>query len=486
MKQIRCVSAVIIVLLLLTTPISAYAPYQNYTYNADKESTIEPQAYIPYDILNAEKLQLTMKEPQDLYIKDGRMFVADTGNNRILITDLEGTDVKILDAFDNNGTADTFNKPSGVFVTESDRLYVADTDNERIIEFDEDLRFVRSIGKPKSTLLSNDVAYRPKRLSVDVAGRIFVVSGDMSSGMIELDHRGEFVSFFGAVKTKPKVWDLIVRFFATAEQKERMSLIIPTEYSSNDIDSKGFVYGTVGIIDPTNFNDSMFIHRLNPIGDDILNRDGTVAPMGDAEFVVDDKTDQYLPSMLVDVCVKDSGLYTVLDRRFGRVFTYDQDGNLLYVFGSLGTSLGQFKMPVAIDDFGERYAVLDSELAQIVLFQPTEYGTLITRAVESAYKQDYDSACTYWLQTLKYTSKSELSYSGVGDARYNQGNYSEAMKYYKLGNNRKYYSAAFEQYRTLVLDRYFTVILIAIAVLILLSILLHVYRKKRRSGRKGE
>ena len=279
---------------------------------------------------------------------------------------------------------------------------------------------------------------------------------------------------------------MLVRFFATAEQKERMSLIIPTEYSSNDIDDKGFVYGTVGIIDPDNFNDSMFIHRLNPIGDDILNRDGTVAPMGDAEFVVDDKTNQYLPSMLVDICVKDTGLYTVLDRRFGRIFTYDQDGNLLYVFGSLGSSLGQFKIPVAIDDFGDRYAVLDSELSQIVLFQPTEYGTLITKAVESAFNQDYDSACEYWLQTLKFTSKSELSYSGVGDARYNQGNYSEAMKYYKLGNNRKYYSAAFEQYRTLVLDNYFTAILISIAVLILLIAVLAAYRKKRRSVGKGE
>lgn len=93
-----------------------------------------------------------------------------------------------------------------------------------------------------------------------------------------------------------------------------------------------------------------------------------------------------------------------------------------------GSSLGQFKIPVAIDDFGDRYAVLDSELSQIVLFQPTEYGTLITKAVESAFNQDYDSACEYWLQTLKFTSKSELSYSGVGDARYNQGNYSEAMK----------------------------------------------------------
>ena len=158
----------------------------------------------------------------------------------------------------------------------------------------------------------------------------------------------------------------------------------------------------------------------------------------------------------------------------------------LYVFGSLGSSLGQFKIPVAIDDFGDRYAVLDSELSQIVLFQPTEYGTLITKAVESAFNQDYDSACEYWLQTLKFTSKSELSYSGVGDARYNQGNYSEAMKYYKLGNNRKYYSAAFEQYRTLVLDNYFTAILISIAVLILLIAVWAAYRKKRRSVRKGE
>ena len=486
MKQIRCVGAIIIVLLLLTMPAFAYTPYQNYTYNADKKSNIEPQAYIPYNVLDAERLNLTMKEPQDLYIRDNQLYIADTGNNRIIITDLKAKAVKILETFEHNGVTDGFQKPSGVFVTESNRLYVADTNNERIIEFDETLTFVRSIGKPKSNLLPDTVAYRPKRISVDAAGRIFVVSEDMSSGMIELDHQGGFVSFFGAVKTKPKLWELIIRFFATAEQKERMSLIIPTEYSSNDIDKKGFVYGTVGIIDPDNFDDSMFVHRLNPIGDDILNRDGTVAPMGDAEFVVDEKTNQYLPSMLVDVCVKDAGLYTVLDRRFGRIFTYDQDGNLLYVFGSLGTSFGQFKIPVAIDDFGDHYAVLDSELAQIVLFQPTEYGALITKAVESAYHRDYDSACDCWMQTLKFTSKSELSYSGVGDAMFNQGDYSKAMAYYKLGNNRKYYSAAFEQYRIFILDRYFKVIPIAIPVVLLLIVFLILYRKKHHSARKGE
>ena len=66
------------------------------------------------------------------------------------------------------------------------------------------------------------------------------------------------------------------------------------------------------------------------------------------------------------------------------------------------------------------------------------------------------------------------------------GSFYNAPKYYKLGNNRKYYSAAFEQYRTLVLDNYFTAILISIAVLILLIAVLAAYRKKRRSVRKGE
>ena len=46
----------------------------------------------------------------------------------------------------------------------------------------------------------------------------------------------------------------------------------------------------------------MFIHRLNPIGDDILRRYGSVAPMGDAEYTIDEETNLFLPSMLMDIC----------------------------------------------------------------------------------------------------------------------------------------------------------------------------------------
>lgn len=99
-------------------------------------------------------------------------------------------------------------------------------------------------------------------------------------------------------------------------------------------------------------------------------------------------------------------------------------------FRRAGTQPRQFKLPTAIDSFDDSFAVLDSELAQIVVFQPTEYGRLITSAVKSAYAREYDAACEDWLQTLKYTSKSELSYCGVGDAMFNKGDYAQAMRYY--------------------------------------------------------
>lgn len=484
MKHFRGTAWLTVLLLLFTTPAMAYTPYQNYTYDYNEKSSIEPQAYIPVRTIGPKELGTSLNEPQDLFIKGDRLYIAVTGHNRILITDLAFQKTEILESFQHEGKTDTFKKPAGVFVTPGNRLYVADTENARLVEFDEQLRFVRVIGRPQTPLLTDSATYRPRRVSVDNAGRMFVVSENMSSGMIELDHEGNFVGFFGAVKTQPDLWKILWRFFATEEQKKRTPLVIPTEYSSNDIDDKGFVYGTVGIIDPKDFSDTMFIHRLNPIGDDILRRYGSVAPMGDAEYTIDKETNLFLPSMLTDICVQDSGIYTVLDRRLGRVFTYDFNGQLLYVFGALGHSLGQFKLPTAIDSFDDSFAVLDSELAQIVVFQPTEYGRLITSAVKSAYAREYDAACEDWLQTLKYTSKSELSYCGVGDAMFNKGDYAQAMRYYRLGNSRKYYSAAFEQYRIWFMDRYFMLLIGGAAVILALLVGVHIYRKKRRSARK--
>ena len=65
-----------------------------------------------------------------------RLFIADTGHNRIIQTDLEGEDPVTIgsgeEGFDDGDFKKaTFNRPQGMFLSE-DTLFVADTENHAI------------------------------------------------------------------------------------------------------------------------------------------------------------------------------------------------------------------------------------------------------------------------------------------------------------------------------------------------------------------
>ena len=94
------------------------------------------------------------------------------------------------------------------------------------------------------------------------------------------------------------------------------------------------------------------------------------------------------PSQFTDIVYRENGIYSCLDRKRGRIFTYDHEGNLLYIFGGLGTQEGTFFMPVAIEDIGGSLVVLDATGASIVCFEETEYGRLINDAVALRYDGD--------------------------------------------------------------------------------------------------
>ena len=62
--------------------------------------------------------------------------------------------------------------------------------------------------------------------------------------------------------------------------------------------------------------------------------------------------------MLVDITVHEYGVYSVLDSNRGRVFSYDSNGNLLYVFGYRGTDYGQVMQAVALDTLDDTMLIL--------------------------------------------------------------------------------------------------------------------------------
>ena len=54
--------------------------------------------------------------------------------------------VRVIDGFENNGVPDGFNNPTG-FVTEEGHIYVADTDNSRLVELDPEGKFVGRLAR---------------------------------------------------------------------------------------------------------------------------------------------------------------------------------------------------------------------------------------------------------------------------------------------------------------------------------------------------
>ena len=224
------VIAMAVVMVLGTVATSAIEPYQTYTYSADGFALYSPAAYSNptiYDynhIFSNENEAINFNKPTDIFADDeGNVYIADSGNNRIVI--MEGQDYKhtaTIDTFRNNGYVDSFNECRGVFV-DKNYVYVCDTNNERIVVFDRYGNFdecVKVIGKPSGTLFGATTQYNPVAGAVDQYERIFVISYTTFEGVIVMTKEGVFTGYIGAQKGNYSALELILRRFQSAESRE--------------------------------------------------------------------------------------------------------------------------------------------------------------------------------------------------------------------------------------------------------------------------
>ena len=179
---------------------------------------------------------------------------------------------------------------------------------------------------------------------------------------------------------------------------------------------------------------------------------------------------------------RDKGIYSLLDQKRGRIFTYDHEGNLLYIFGGLGTQTGTFVTPTAIESIGSNILVLDSYRAEILVFSETEYGQLINEAVGLRFDGDETLAVELWKKVLEMDENNELANSGIGKAYLSSGDNKLAMKYLKLGMNRHYYSVAFKRYRNEILKENINYVLTAGIVVVIGVIAVKQVKKRKEKG----
>ena len=89
-----------------------------------------------------------------------------------------------------------------------------------------------------------------------------------------------------------------------------------------------------------------------------------------------------------------------------------------------------------------------------------------------------------WFKILQRNSNFDAAYVGIGKAYYRNGEWTQAMEYFKNAYDIKNYSMAFGMYRTNWASRYFLIVPIAVIVLIWLLVLFSGYAKK--VNKKGE
>ncbi|MCL2500440.1 MAG: NHL repeat-containing protein [Defluviitaleaceae bacterium] len=450
--------AAVVLAIVLTTgwviPVLAEStPFQGYSYNFWGALVPAPAAYVPLRSFNAADIDPELggfNNPSDLHVCPfGYIYIVDTGNNRIVVADEELNLQRVITGFYMDGVWQEFDRPNGIFVTWDGDIYIADTLNERIPILDWDGNFIRMIREPQVEGLEDGFAFRPLSILVDRGGRVYVIVQHVFEGIMNFNVEGEFVGYFGTIETGRQWLEIFWRLFMTDRQLQGQNRFIPTEFQGMALDQYNFVFTTN--IEPWGTNNQVM--RLNPRGQDVLlNLNDTVSISGDQRFRVVGFGQLSGPSQLIDIIARPHGMFTALDRVRGRLYTYDSEGNLLYVFSGWGSLEGMTRRPVAVEMLGDDIIVLDAHFGRVLQFTPTEYGALINEAIAMRYRGDEAAAVDAWRRLTALDENFQLAWAGIGRSLLAEGDNQAAMYYLHRGMDMVHYSIAFRRHRLEVLQ----------------------------------
>ncbi len=489
MKKIITVLVACLLGVMMILPVSA-TTYTSYSYNSNSVAVKIPEPYTPVKQISGLDLGVgELVDPSDLYCDyKGFIYICDTGNNRVIKLNPDLTVNTVIDTFQDGYFEGEFAAPSGVYVDpNTDLLYIADTENGRVIALDENLVMVKRFNRPDQTeLFAESLAFLPSKIVVDNGGRLFVVAKDIYEGLMQYDSEGNFLGYVGANEVSISLFDYLWKKVSTKAQSSKLQLTLPTEFSNLEIDSDGFIYTTTSIINTKNTD--ILVRRQNPSGEDVLHRSSTLSKAGDV--VYDEYATEYTTgaSNFVDVTINGDGMYSLLDSKRGRIFTYDFDGQLLYIFGgtsNYGNNIGSFYSPSSMIKSGENYIVADIANDMLTIFEPTEYGSLINTAVSYNYNGKYNEAAEKWQQVLKLNANCEQAYVGIGISQLRSKDYVSAMENFKLGSDRSYYSKAFKAYRQNWLEKNFVwIVILIVSALVAVCVGLTIMEKNRVANKQ--
>lgn len=447
----------------------------NYIYNYWGDVIESVPAFERVYTIDEDCMDISVSGIDDVAAGGDRIFLIDTQQSRLNVFDKDlqyVTSIKLLRneenkiVLDDSGNQITLVNPEGVWFHESkDEIYIADTGAERIVVLDgTDYFLKRIITRPENMM--GTTQFKPSKIAVDEADRIYFVVQSGYEGIVELNPTGTFSRYFGVNTPQVNLLDYFWKSIASDEQKAKMSKTYAPAFNNLAMDGNGFVYATT--MDTAAENQ---VFRLNPKGENVLREEGYWPVIGDLK----------IENSFIDVAVNEYGVYALLDQATGRIFLYDFDGELLNIFGRSGDLNGDFKTPSGIAWLGDRLIVADKALRCAYVYEMTEFGKAALGAASSYYNGDWAESARLSREAFRLNANYDLAYVNIGKYYLMQEDYDNAMYYLKLGNDRTFYSKAYNGSRSLWIQNHFWLIL---TVMLLCAGLLvysefRYYKKKR-------
>lgn len=237
--------------------------------------------------------------------KDGRLFVADSGNKRVQILNSDGAFVSAI----TQAGGDVFSEPVDVVIAKNGELIVLDADRPRLFRFDQDGKFLGFIDLKGAPL------YKQRGFAVDDAGNFYIANTGYGQ-LLKFSPEGSLLA---------------------------------------EIGEKGKGNGLIAEPNSVSVGDNGLIYLVDAQGQQVIafGADGKRA----FYFTISPASAGVGPHLVV---AKDGTLLmTATEPRLIR--QYSAGGELLAQFGEGGQQAGQFMQPTGIDRDGDIIWVAETE-----------------------------------------------------------------------------------------------------------------------------
>ncbi len=456
-------------------------PFETYTYWEGLGSKTKTKAYCkpmyePETVIDSTSLGTALfGSVDDICSSDGYTYILDSTSSKVYVLDGDyNLKTEINNIFYNEETLSIVGA-SGIFVKD-EKIYIADTKNARILVIDESGNVLHYLTLPESKLIPSDFKYSPQKIAVDSRDYLYISSDGSYYGALVYSPTMEFLGFYGANTVAVSVGDAIKNFinkiFTTDEKRAASVRSLPYQFTDFVVGPNDFVY-TVTSVSGTETPTGQ-VKRLNPGGKDVLGKE-------DYNFA-DESNRLFQAQSLKAIDVDKDGFFYVLESGvYNRIFWYDEESNLICVFGGSSGSQGQkgtVSLGGAITVNGTDVIVSDPVNKSVTVYSITNYGKIVRTTQLDTLSDDFEETVEGWNEVIKVDVNNQLAYRGLAKAYYTMSDYSNAIKYSKLGADRETYANAFVKLRTAFLEKWFTLGVLGIAVIVAIIVWLLYLKKK--------